>query len=92
MGARADDNAGPAPTQSAAAGALLRKAEPVLILSAAQEAELPPERWLAYLIELRRSGQHAPADASLVRFRARYPAQAVPPEARGPQPFPADAK
>ena len=90
-GTRAGNQAGPAATQGAVSGAMQRNSEPVLRLSAAQEAELPAERWLAYVIELRRSGQHAAADASLVRFRARYPDQVIPPGARGPQPVPADA-
>ena len=70
----------------------MRKSEAVQIFSAEQETALAPERWLAYLIDLRRSGQHAAADASLARFRARYPDHAVPPGARGPQPFPAEVK
>lgn len=62
------------------------------ILSAVHEAELPPERWLAYVIELRRAGLHAAADASLARLRARYPEQGIPADARGPQAFPDSSK
>ena len=69
-----------------------RKSAAVMIYSAEQEAGFTPERWLAYLIELRRNGLHAAAEASLTRFRARYPDQTVPPAARGPQPFPAEVK
>ena len=62
------------------------------ILSAVREAELPPERWLAYVIELRRAGQHAAADASLAHLRARYPEQSIPADASGPQAFPDSSK
>ena len=62
------------------------------ILSAVHEAELPPERWLAYVIELRRAGLHAAADASLARLRVRYPEQGIPADARGPQAFPDSSK
>lgn len=51
------------------------------ILSAVREAALTPERWLAYIIDLRRVGEHAAAAASLIRFRARHPEQAIPAQA-----------
>ncbi len=89
--ARTDHSAAPG-AGPPASGGVMRKSEAVQIFSAEQETALAPERWLAYLIDLRRSGQHAAADASLARFRARYPDHAVPPGARGPQPFPAEVK
>lgn len=89
--ARTDHSAAAGAGQPASGG-VMRKSEAVQIFSAEQETALAPERWLAYLIDLRRSGQHAAADASLARFRARYPDHAVPPGARGPQPFPAEVK
>jgi hypothetical protein len=58
------------------------------ILSAAREAALTPERWLAYIIDLRRAGEHAAAGASLVRFRARHPDEAVPAQANSQQTAP----
>lgn len=52
--------------------------ESFALLTFAQEAQLTPERWITYLIELRQRGEHDAADASLLRLRARYPEQAIP--------------
>lgn len=76
---------------SAAAGAMSKR-ETLALLSISREAELSPERWLAYVIELRRAGQHAAADASLARLQVRYPEQSIPANARGPQAFPDGSK
>lgn len=46
------------------------------------EAGLTPEAWLRRIIELRRAGSDAEADASLARFVRRHPQVQVPPEAR----------
>ena len=51
-------------------------------LSESSEATLTPEQWLRRIIDARRAGRDDEADASLKRFVARHPAQAVPPEAR----------
>jgi hypothetical protein len=48
------------------------------------EADATPEAWVAHLIELRRQGRHADADASLARFRIRFPAYVLPTAARSP--------
>ena len=61
-------------------------AEPFTLLTPTQEAQLGPERWITYLIELRQRGQHDAADASLLRLRARYPDQTIPPGAASRQP------
>ena len=53
-------------------------AEPFALLTPALEAQLRPERWITYLIELRQRGEHDAADASLLRFRARHPEHAIP--------------
>ena len=70
----------------------MSKREAPALLSISREAELSPERWLACVIELRRAGQHAAADASLARLRVRYPEQSIPANARGPQAFPDGSK
>ncbi len=37
------------------------------------KAERSPEAWLADIVELRRQGRTAEAEASLAEFRRRYP-------------------
>ena len=53
-----------------------------LALGEAIEITLTPEQWLGRIIEARRAGRDEEADASLKRYVAKYPAQAIPPEAR----------
>ena len=65
-------------TQGTAAPAQKKATSALTILSPAQETVLTPERWLDYLIGLRQRGEHDAADASLLRFRARYPEQPIP--------------
>jgi hypothetical protein len=48
----------------------------------AEENALAPADWVKRIVELRRSGRAAEADASLKRFIARYPDFRVPEEAR----------
>lgn len=48
-----------------------------------QESTLTPQAWLARIVELRSHGRHGEADASLKRFRDRYPAFQVPAAASG---------
>lgn len=74
----ARDNAGAAP-QGASAGFVPP------ILSEAREAVLLPQEWISYIVDLRRRGANDAADASLKRFRARYPAHPVSAEASGPE-------
>ena len=50
----------------------------------AEELALTPADWIRRIVELRRSGRHAEADASLRRFVERYPTFRVPDEARAP--------
>ncbi len=47
-------------------------------ITEAQESTLTPQAWLARIVELRSNGRLAEADASLKRFRDRYPAFQVP--------------
>lgn len=56
------------------------------ILSEAREATLTPESWISYILDLRRSGHHEAADASLKRFRNRHPAYPVLPQAEASVP------
>ncbi len=51
------------------------------VLSVAREAALTPEEWISYVIGLRRLGQHEAAQASLKRFRERYPLTPIPAQA-----------
>ena len=60
--------------------------EPFALLTPALEAQLTPKRWITYLIELRQRGEHDAADASLLRFRARYPEYVIPSGAASPPP------
>ncbi len=52
-------------------------------ITEAQESTLSPQAWLARIVELRSNGRLAEADASLKRFRDRYPAFQVPAAASG---------
>ena len=52
-------------------------------ITEAQESTLTPQAWLARIVELRSNGRLAEADASLKRFRDRYPAFQVPAAASG---------
>jgi hypothetical protein len=52
-------------------------------ITEAQESTLTPQAWLARIVELRSNGRLAEADASLKRFRERYPAVQVPAAASG---------
>lgn len=45
-------------------------------------AQLPPDKWLARIEELRRLGRVAEARAGLLEFRKRYPDYALPPALR----------
>ena len=47
---------------------------------ARQYAAEPPEKWGEKILELRREGRAAEADALLAEFRQRFPDHAVPPE------------
>ncbi len=68
--------------ESATQDATARAASPVL--SEAREAALAPDAWINYVVDLRRLGQHDAADASLKRFRARYPDFGIPAQANPP--------
>ena len=50
------------------------------------ESGLTPEQWLKRIIDLRRAGRHAQAEASLRRFTLRHPQHRIPEEARAPRP------
>ena len=87
-------DAAPAPAMKSASRAMREGAgvsaqdaaspAPLPLWTEAQEAAQTPENWMRYLVELRRLGQQEAADASLKRFRARYPGYAVPPQAAAP--------
>ncbi len=47
----------------------------------ALEARFSADEWIKRILDLRRTGRHAEADASLLRFMQRYPQFRVPPEA-----------
>jgi hypothetical protein len=46
-------------------------------------ADLPPEKWLERIVELRKQGKIDDAKASLAAFRKRYPAYRLPDSLRG---------
>ena len=65
----------PAPARAMAAAPAPAASEQVL------EAAFSAEEWIKRILDLRRTGRHAEADASLLRFMQRYPQFRVPPEA-----------
>ena len=90
---RAERNAAPAAPAPAVRPALeagqakRRTAEPALVQerldkesvdAVASMAQLPPEKWLARIEELRRSGRNDEARAGLAEFRKRYPDFVLP--------------
>jgi hypothetical protein len=44
--------------------------------------EEPAEKWIQRLVELRRAGRTADADALMTEFRRRFPDQHLPEDAR----------
>ena len=65
----------PAPARATPAAAAPAASEQAL------EARFSADEWIKRILDLRRTGRHAEADASLLRFMQRYPQFRVPPEA-----------
>jgi hypothetical protein len=42
----------------------------------------PPSKWIERVLELRREGRSAEADAVLIEMKKRFPGTALPPELR----------
>jgi len=63
-----------APAQAPPPGATADRA------AGAQQAALPPDRWLQQILELRRSGRVLEAAEALVAFRKAWPDHPLPPE------------
>ncbi len=71
--------AAPAPARDAQAARAQTEAGAAATASAAHADN--PERWLAAILELRRAGRDAEADAELKKLRERYPEFRIPPDA-----------
>jgi resuscitation-promoting factor RpfA len=70
----------PAPTVDARPAARAKSASPAVSAMGKLErpAELPPEKWLERIEELRRQGKFDEAKASLAEFRKRFPEYRLP--------------
>ena len=64
---------------SAEPPAVLEKSEKQVADTVSQMSQLPPEKWLDRLEELRRAGRLDEARAGLSAFRSRYPDYSLPP-------------
>lgn len=85
----------PAPVAPAVASAIQKKAVPAEAARAPEKsakesadalalmAQLPPEKWLTRIEELRTQGRIDEARAGLAEFRKRYPDYILPPALRG---------
>jgi len=79
----------PAPLAESPAGRSATAPARSAVLAAPEPAELwrdldtaPPERWIERIVELRRAGKTADADALATEFSRRFPDQRLPMEAR----------
>lgn len=79
----------PAPLADSAAGRSAAAPARSAVLAAPEPAELwrdlvtaPPERWIERIVELRRAGKTADADALATEFGRRFPDHRLPMEAR----------